>query len=128
MNAISIERFEELVSEALDEIPQALWDFVDNVAVIVEEWPNRRQMASVGLDRRRGMLLGLYEGVPMTSRSHYYGLVPPDKITIFRAPILRLCPTGDENAVRERVRRTVLHEVAHHFGISDQRLVELGAY
>lgn len=128
MNSISVERFEELVSEALDEIPQALWNFVENIAVTVEEWPSHAQMASVGLDRRHSMLLGLYEGVPMTSRSHYYGLVPPDKITIFRAPILRLCPPGDENAVRDRVRRTVLHEVAHHFGISDQRLVDLGAY
>ena len=128
MNGISDERFEELVSEALDAIPQALWDFADNVAVTVQQWPSRSQMASVGLDGRHSMLLGLYEGVPLTSRSHYYGMVPPDKITIFQAPILRLCPQGDEDAVRERVRRTVLHEVAHHFGISDQRLLDIGAY
>lgn len=128
MNGIDNERFEELVSEALDEIPQALWDFVDNVAVTVQDWPSRSQLASVGLDQRPGMLLGLYEGVPMTSRSHYYGMVPPDKITIFRLPILRICPSGNEDAVRDRVRRTVLHEVAHHFGISDERLIEIGAY
>lgn len=128
MNGINDERFEELVAEALDEIPQRLWDFVENIAVTVQDWPSLGQMASVGLDGRHSMLLGLYEGVPMTARSHYYGLTPPDKITIFRIPILRLCPPGDEDAVRERVRRTVLHEVAHHFGISDQRLHEIGAY
>lgn len=128
MSEIEEERFEELVSEALNEIPQALWDFVDNVAVTVQDWPSRGQLASVGLDRRSGMLLGLYEGVPMTARSHYYGMVPPDKITIFRMPILRLCRPGDEDQIRERVRRTVLHEVAHHFGISDDRLHEIGAY
>jgi len=128
MDSISRERFEELVSEALDSIPQQLWDAIQNVGVMVEEWPNHAQMASVGLDHGSSMLLGLYEGVPLTARSHHYGLVLPDKITIFRIPILRVCPPGDEDAVRAQVRRTVLHEIAHHFGISDQRLHQLGAY
>jgi predicted Zn-dependent protease with MMP-like domain len=70
----------------------------------------------------------LYEGVPLTGRSRYYGMVPPDKITIFRGTILRVCPPGDEDAIRAQVRRTVLHEVAHHFGIDDDRLHEIGAY
>ena len=73
------------------------------------------------------LLLGLYEGVPLTKRSSHYGLVPPDKITIFRGPILRVTPL-DEGAIRAQVRRTVLHEIAHHFGISDERLLEIGAY
>ncbi len=124
---IPLERFEELVSEALDLIPDALWEVVDNIAVTVAEWPSRQQMDSVGL-HEGGMLLGLYEGVPLTERTHGYGLVPPDLITIFRQPILRICPPGDEAAVRDQVRRTVLHEVAHHFGISDERLVDLDAY
>ena len=124
---ISRLRFEELVDEALDQIPDDLWTLVDNVVVVVEEWPqaqNNRHLAS----KPGTMLLGLYEGVPLTARSHAYGLVPPDKITIFRQPILRVCGTEDENAVRDQVRRTVLHEMAHHFGISDERLHELGAY
>ncbi|MCB0044450.1 MAG: metallopeptidase family protein [Caldilineaceae bacterium] len=124
---ISLQRFEELVSEALDTIPDALWNVIDNVAVTVEEWPTYRQKMSVDLPAGH-MLLGLYEGVPLTERGAHYGLAPPDLITIFRGPILRICPPGDEDAIRAQVRRTVLHEIAHHFGISDARLVELGAY
>ena len=119
--------FEQLVEEALQSIPQELWDAIENVAVTVAEWPTRNQLERLGM-RRRGLLLGLYEGVPLTSRTHGYGLVPPDLITIFRGPILRVCPPGDADAVRAQVRRTVLHEIAHHFGISDARLRELGAY
>jgi predicted Zn-dependent protease with MMP-like domain len=124
---ISRERFEELVDAALDEIPDALWDFVENLAVMVEEWPSPAQRAAAGTPPG-SLLLGLYEGVPLTERTHYYGLVPPDRITIFRRPILRVCPPGDEAAIRAQVRRTVLHEVAHHFGIDDDRLHEIGAY
>lgn len=127
MDTISLERFEELVEEALDSIPEALWAAVDNLAVVVEEWPTRQQLAQVGM-RRGQLLLGLYEGVPLTERGQYYSLAPPDKITIFRQPILQVCPPGDEDAIRQQVRRTVLHEIAHHFGISDERLWELGAY
>lgn len=126
-NWISDSRFEELVEEALDAIPDALWDAIDNVAVTVADWPTRRQMDDAGIPPGN-LLLGLYEGVPLTARSGNYGLVPPDVISIFRGPILRVCPPGDEDAVREQVRRTVLHEIAHHFGISDERLEELGAY
>lgn len=123
---ISRRRFEEIVAEAIDEIPDTLWNVVDNVAVTVEEWPTRRQIESVGLGPGH-TLLGLYEGIARTRRSSYYGLVLPDKITIFRGPILQMCPPN-EDAVRTQIRRTVLHEIAHHFGISDERLVELGAY
>jgi predicted Zn-dependent protease with MMP-like domain len=123
---ISRRRFEEIVAEAMDEIPDTLWNVIDNVAVTVEEWPTRRQIESVGLGPGH-TLLGLYEGIARTRRSSHYGLVLPDKITIFRGPILQMCPP-DENAVRTQIRRTVLHEIAHHFGISDERLVELGAY
>jgi predicted Zn-dependent protease with MMP-like domain len=126
-NEISLERFEELAAEALDSIPDALWNAIDNVVVIVEDWPSRSQMESVGT-RAGNLLLGLYEGVPLTARTHGYGLLPPDKITIFRRSILRVCPPNDEDAIRAQVRRTVLHEIAHHFGISDERLHELGAY
>lgn len=124
---ISAERFEELVDEALDSIPDEFWAVVDNLAVTVADWPTQDQLYRSGI-RGGGMLLGLYEGVPLTERSSHYGLVPPDKVTIFRGPILRVCPPNDEGSVRRQVRRTVLHEVAHHFGISDERLHELGAY
>lgn len=126
-SSITLERFEELVEEALDEIPEALLTRIDNLAVTVEEWPTPDQMDSVGTFYGN-LLLGLYEGVPLTARSSGYGLVPPDRITIFRQSILRVCPIDDEDAIREQVRHTVVHEIAHHFGISDARLVELGAY
>lgn len=123
---ISRRRFEEIVVEAIEEIPEALWKVVDNMVVTVEEWPSRRQIESVGLPPGN-TLLGLYEGIPLTKRTTHYGLAPPDKITIFRGPILQFCPP-DEATIRAQIRRTVLHEIAHHFGISDERLHELGAY
>jgi predicted Zn-dependent protease with MMP-like domain len=123
----SRERFETLVDEALESIPAELWNAIDNVAIMVQEWPSNQQMNNAGIGAGN-LLLGLYEGVPLTSRTGGYGLVPPDKITIFRRPILQVCPPGDEDAIRGQVKRTVLHEIAHHFGISDQRLRDLGAY
>lgn len=123
---ISRRRFEEIVVEAMDEIPDALWNMIDNLVVTVEEWPTRRQIDSVGLPPGN-TLLGLYEGIPLTKRTTHYGLAPPDKITIFRGPIVQISPR-DEDAVRAQIRQTVLHEIAHHFGISDERLIELGAY
>jgi predicted Zn-dependent protease with MMP-like domain len=108
-------RFEELVVEALDSIPDALGSYMDNVAVFIE-------------DQRRPGLLGLYEGIPLTKRESYgvsyNGLPMPDRITIFRLPICRMC--ADEAEVVHQVRVTVVHEVAHHFGIDDARLEELG--
>jgi len=107
------ERFEELVAEALDEIPEALGRLMDNVAVFVREGsPGSR-------------LLGRYDGVPLTERgAGYEGMVMPDRITIFRQPLLALC--ADEAELVEQIRITVVHEVAHHFGIDDDRLHELG--
>ena len=122
---LPLERFETLVDEALDSIPNELYSVIENVAVTVEDWPNYQQLNAVKVGPGR-LLLGLYEGIPITGR-HNYGLVAPDKITIFRGPILQVCPRN-EDAVRQQVRRTVIHEIAHHFGISDERLVELGAY
>ncbi len=119
------EPFADLVGEALDGLPPLIQGWLDNIEVVVEDWPSRQQLASVGV-RGGATLLGLYEGVPQTDRSASYGLVLPDKVTVFRAPILATCRTPDE--VRAAVHRTVVHEIAHHFGISDERLVELGAY
>ncbi|MGH8775744.1 MAG: metallopeptidase family protein [Jiangellaceae bacterium] len=107
------ERFEELVADALDGLPPELAHRMDNVAVFVED------------NSHQGGLLGLYQGIPLTKRdSGYAGMVMPDRITIFRRPILRLCRTEEE--VIRQVQVTVVHEVAHHFGIGDRRLHELG--
>ena len=109
------ERFEELVAEALDTIPPELADVMDNVAIFVED--------DAPPDDPR--LLGLYEGTPLTERDAWYGAgALPDRISIFRSPILAVCDT-DEDVVEE-VRITVVHEIAHHFGIDDDRLHELG--
>lgn len=106
------ERFEDMVAEALDSLPEELGGLMRNVAVMVEHGP--------GPDG----LLGLYQGVPLTSRSTQYSGVLPDRITIYRQAI---CASAwSEWDVQDQVRKTVIHEVAHHFGISDDRLRELG--
>ena len=106
-------RFDELVTEALDLIPAGLADAMDNVVVLVED----RNLEDPGL-------LGLYEGVALTERNSSYGGVLPDRITIYREALLEFC--SDEAEVVEEVAVTVVHEVAHHFGIDDARLHELG--
>ncbi|HUG14513.1 MAG TPA: metallopeptidase family protein [Thermomicrobiales bacterium] len=120
---LSEQEFEELVIAALDTLPEDLLTLMDNVEVTVETIPSRDQMRSVGLSR--GTLLGLYEGIPLTHRnSSSYSIVMPDKITIFQRPIERMCRSHDE--IVQQVRQTVIHEVAHHFGIGEDRLDELG--
>ncbi len=112
MIEVTPDRFEELVADALDSIPPALGAMMDNVWVRVQ-------------DQARPNLLGLYEGVPLTRRdAGYAGMVMPDRITIYRRPICRICASEDQ--VVAQVRQTVVHEVAHHFGIGDDRLTELG--
>lgn len=114
------DRFEELVSEALDTIPDELATHIDNVAVVVQDWPAPSQQRA-----HRGMLLGLYEGIALTRRSPMsYSGVMPDRITIFRKAHLRI--TNTEDQLRRRIAVTVVHEIGHHFGISDTRLRELG--
>jgi predicted Zn-dependent protease with MMP-like domain len=105
-------RFEDMVADALDSLPDGLGQLMRNVAVTVDH------------DDGRPGLLGLYTGVPLTSRDSWYSGVLPDRIIIYRRAICAICQTEDE--VVEQVRRTVIHEVAHHFGISDDRLAELG--
>ena len=119
------ESFDRLVAEALDDLPPELAEMLDNVDVIVLPRPSVEHRRSVRI-RPWQTLYGLYQGVPLTKRSHNYGLVAPDTIFIFREPLLRDFRTPE--ALRAQVRRTVLHELAHHFGISDARLHELGAY
>ncbi len=108
--------FEEYTQDALASLPPELRAQMSNVEIVIEEEPPEGRP-----------LLGLYQGVPLTGRGSSYGAVLPDKITIFRGPIERLYG-HDPETLRREVRRVVLHEVAHHFGISDERLVELGRY
>ena len=117
---VTAERFDQLVAAALDEIPEALAAAMENVVVTVEEQPTAEQAA-----RARGALLGLYEGVPLTRRGPLsYSGVAPDRITIFRGPLCARARDVEELAAQVRV--TVLHEVGHYFGMSDERLREMG--
>ncbi|MEQ4210289.1 metallopeptidase family protein [Actinopolymorpha sp. B9G3] len=114
MLEMSREKFEGLVAEALDEVPPDLAQLMDNVVVLVEDDPPPGE----------GDLLGLYDGTPLTGRGYSYAGVLPDRITIFMNPTLRICETVED--VVEEVHITVVHEIAHHFGIDDDRLHELG--
>lgn len=108
--------FEQSAEDALASLPSELRGFMSNVAIVIEDEPPP------------GMpLLGLYQGYPLNMRSSAYAGVPPDKITIYQRPLERLYG-GDPARLRSEIRRVVLHEVAHHFGISDERLVELDRY
>ena len=108
--------FEQCAQEALDSLPDELRKYMSNVAIVIEDEPPPGQP-----------LLGLYQGVPLTRRGIGYSGVLPDKITIYRGPLERLYG-ADEVRLRREVKRVVLHEVAHHFGISDERLVEIDRY
>lgn len=119
------ERFERLVAEALDDLPASIQERLDNVDVVIEDWPDRETLRRAGL-RHPAQLLGFYHGVPQTKRTHRYGLVLPDKISIYRRSIELHARTAE--AIRATVRRVVRHEIAHHFGLDDARLRELDAY
>ena len=117
------ERFERLVARAIESLPEEFRERLDNIDIVVADEPTLRQLSRA--ERKRGeTLLGLYEGVPLPERSHGYGFVVPDMITIFHRPIEAMCQNDTE--IIAEVQRVVLHEIAHHFGISDDRLRELG--
>jgi predicted Zn-dependent protease with MMP-like domain len=109
-------RLEEYAEEALDSLPSDLRARMSNVEIVIDDEPPPGQP-----------LLGLYQGVPLTRRGSHYGAVLPDKITIYRGPLVRLYG-HDPETLRREVRRVILHEVAHHFGISDERLIEIDRY
>ncbi len=116
------EGFEWLVARVVDSLPEECGTKLENIDVVVEDWPTQGQLAEAGL-RRGQTLLGLYEGVPRTKRSSHYGLVPPDKITIFQKPIEAKCSSDAE--ITAEIQRVVRHEIAHHFGIGDARLRQI---
>ena len=111
------DRFEELVTEAVESLPQWVHDALDNVEVFVEDTPPPGQ----------SNLLGLYQGVPLTKRGSNYTWAVPDRITLYRRTIERIAGRSDAK-LRDVIAHTVAHEVAHHFGISDDRLKEIDAY
>jgi predicted Zn-dependent protease with MMP-like domain len=125
MQFMTLTDFERIVAEALDSLPAFIQEKMTNVEVLIEPWPSQQALVRAGVPRGH-TLLGLYHGIPLTERTHYYAMVPPDTITLYQHPIERAA--GSAENVPERVRHTVIHEVAHHFGISDDRLRELGAY
>jgi len=108
--------FERAVQDVIDSLPEQFRDAISNVEIVVEDEPppGRR-------------LLGLYQGIPLTRRTHWYSFTLPDKISIYRGPIVRMCG-DDRERLNDEVRHVVLHELAHHFGISDERLIEIGRY
>ena len=112
-------KFEQLVDEGIQAIPKKFLDKLDNVTIVVEDEPNKFQRDETGM-RRGSILFGLYEGVPQTARGYYYGSVLPDKITIFQKPIEQFAKS--EDAVKEMVRDTVWHEIAHHLGMDEKEV------
>lgn len=109
------------MAEAIESLPEDFKQKLNNVALVVEDYPSLRDARR---HARGGLLLGLYQGQPLTRRDSRYGMTFPDKITIFQGNVEAIC-SGDEE-IRRQVRLTVLHEIAHHFGIDDRRLHELG--
>ncbi|MHB9111921.1 MAG: metallopeptidase family protein [Thermoleophilia bacterium] len=114
-------RFEELVDEALDGLPPEFADRLDNISLIVADQATPEQLATVGV-RNPNNLLGLYEGIPLTDRPRAYAGALPDRISIFRFPIQAMSRTDDD--IRNQVRKTVMHELGHYFGMNEEQLRE----
>lgn len=122
MISVSNEEFNQFASEAVDSLPSQYLDHLNNVAIVVEDEPTPEQRQKLHLVN--GVtLFGLYEGIPLTNRSGNYSLVLPDKITIFKLPIEASCNSLDE--LKEQIKRTLWHEIAHHYGLGHDRIHEL---
>jgi len=122
----ALSAFDRLVERALEDLPAWVRERMENVAIVVAEWPTAEQLRAVRArqgERPMGMLLGLYEGIPLTRRA-YYHLAAPDRITLFRGPLL--LEAQREGDLVGLIRRTIIHEVAHHFGFSEEQLRQLG--
>ncbi len=122
MISISREQFERLVREALSQLPNDVRSHLDNVDIVVDGSASTSQLVGTGIENEME-LLGLYEGIPLTER-YGYDLVLPDKITLFQKPIETICETQEQ--IAEEIKATIVHEIAHHFGIDDDRLHNLG--
>ncbi|MBF6599686.1 MAG: metallopeptidase family protein [Dehalococcoidia bacterium] len=122
---VDIETFEAMVAEAADALPEAFREQIANLEFSVEDWARPDDFART-LTPSQMMLLGVYRGVPLTKRGAYYNMTLPDTIVVFRQPLQRLAESEDD--LRRRIAHVVRHEVAHYFGISDDRLREIDAY
>lgn len=121
---ISDEQFKQMIARAMDELPRDYMSHLDNVAITYADEPTDGQLKKQGV-RENHLLLGLYEGIPQTARGSNYSFVLPDKITIFKLPLISL--SANEAQLFERVKRTLWHEIAHHFGLDHDRIDELEA-
>ncbi len=115
--------FRTLVERALAELPHEITEHMENVVITIGDWPSASDLEQVGLSQSH-QLFGLYHGIPLTKRGQNYNLVTPDRIVLFRGPLL--AANRSLPALREHIRRTVVHEIAHHFGISESRIRDLG--
>lgn len=122
---VELETFEDMVMEAVDELPEAFREEIDNLYFRVEDYARPDDFGRLGTPAG-STLLGVYRGVPLTHRGRGYNMILPDEIVVFRGPLQRLARSKDD--LYERVRHVVRHEVAHYFGISDERLREIDAY
>ena len=119
---LSDEEFDTLISRAMDELPQKYIEGLDNVAIVYEDEPTPEQKIKMKLDNHH-LLLGLYEGIPLTQRGNGYSFVLPDKITLFKHSILAV--TSSEAELFEQIKRTLWHEIAHYYGLNHNRIDEL---
>ena len=119
---LSPDAFQQLVADALDNMPQEALELLDNVDVHTQFWPSADQLEETGIRNGYG-LLGLYEGTPLTDRGHY-NFALPDRVTLFQRPLEAICSTHEE--LERQVQVTVVHELAHHFGWSDEEIDQMG--
>ena len=119
------EKFERIVAQAIENLPEEIRERLENIDIVVADEPTRAQLGHQDL-KRNETLLGLYEGVPLTERTHSYSFAMPDKITIFQKPIESKCKNDAQ--IMTEIQKVVRHEIAHHFGIDDDRLHEIGRY
>jgi predicted Zn-dependent protease with MMP-like domain len=117
-------RFQQIIADALDSLPNKFREAMANIAVVVEDWPDEDILAHMGIDSKND-LFGLYHGTPLPERNHEDGaMLLPDVITLYRRPLEHACRT--ESELRREIRITLLHEIGHYFGLDEERLGELG--
>ncbi len=119
---LNLDQFQDLANQALKEIPQEFLEKLENLEIVVEEEPSPELLGELGIGN--DLLFGLYQGVPRPEKSYFQGMNFPDRIILFRIPILRSCRSKQQ--VKDQVRKTLVHEIAHHFGFSENRIRLLG--
>ncbi len=123
MLELTDEQFDKLITRAMDELPQEYIEGLDNVAIVMADWPSEEQVVKMKLREEGKILLGLYEGIPLTQRGNGYTFVLPDKITLFKLSILHV--VRNEAELFEQIKRTLWHEIAHYYGLGHGRIHEL---